>query len=107
MESKSAPSLSLQFSHLQNGNNIAQQNSSCSPSGRILCLPVGHPLGFASEAALEDLGLPQGGPGVEVVQLLGLQGFWHITCAGPPVSNPYANNELSTAVAPPGLRLLL
>ena len=33
------------------------------------------PLGFAPEAALEDLGLPQWGPGVEVVQLLGLQGF--------------------------------
>ena len=39
-------------------------------------LHVGCPLGFAPEAALEDLGLPQGGPGVEVVQLLGLQGFW-------------------------------
>ena len=34
------------------------------------------PLGFAPEAALEDLGLPPRGPGVEVVQLLGLQGFW-------------------------------
>ena len=39
-------------------------------------LHVGRPLGFAPEAALEDLGLPLGGPGVEVVQLLGLQGFW-------------------------------
>ena len=39
-------------------------------------LYVGHPQGFASEAALEDLGLPLSGPGVEVVQLLGLQGFW-------------------------------
>ena len=28
---------------------------------------MGHPLGFAPEAALEDLGLPQGGPGAEVV----------------------------------------
>ena len=37
---------------------------------------MGHPLGVISEAALEDLGLPLGGPGVEVVQLLGLQGFW-------------------------------
>ena len=37
---------------------------------------MGHPLGFAPEAALEDLGLPLRGPGVEVVQLLGLQGFW-------------------------------
>ena len=37
---------------------------------------MGHPQGFASEAALEDLGLPLSGPGVEVVQLLGLQGFW-------------------------------
>ena len=32
----------------------------------------GHPLGFVPGAALEDLGLP----GVEVVQLLGSQGFW-------------------------------
>jgi len=39
-------------------------------------LHVGRPLGFAPEAALEDLGLPQGGPGVEVVQLPGSQGFW-------------------------------
>ena len=39
-------------------------------------LHVGHPLGFAPEAALEDLGLPLRGPGVEVVQLLGLQAFW-------------------------------
>ena len=39
-------------------------------------LHVGHPLGFAPEAALEDLGLPLSGPGVEVVRLLGLQGFW-------------------------------
>ena len=30
--------------------------------------------GFAHEAALEDLGLPQGVPGVEVVQLLWSQG---------------------------------
>ena len=39
-------------------------------------LHVGHPLGIAPEAALEDLGLPLLGPGVEVVQLLGPQGFW-------------------------------
>ena len=39
-------------------------------------LHVGCPLGFAPEAALEDLGLPLLGPDVEVVQLLGLQGFW-------------------------------
>ena len=38
-------------------------------------LHVAHLLGFAPEAALEDLGLPTG-PGVEVVQLLGSQGFW-------------------------------
>ena len=30
--------------------------------------------GFAREAALEDLALPLGGPGAEVVQLLSLQG---------------------------------
>ena len=39
-------------------------------------LHVGHVLGFAPEAALEDLGLPLGGPGVEMVQLLQSQGFW-------------------------------
>ena len=33
----------------------------------------GRPLGFAPEAALEDFGHPNG---LEVVQLLGLQGFW-------------------------------
>ena len=38
-------------------------------------LDMGRPLGFAPEAALEDLGLPLRGPGVKV-QLLGLQGFW-------------------------------
>ena len=37
---------------------------------------MGGPIGFAPEAALEDLGLPQWGPDVEVVQLLGSQGFW-------------------------------
>ena len=37
---------------------------------------MGRPLGFAPEAALEDLALPLWGPGVEVVQLIGLQGFW-------------------------------
>ena len=39
-------------------------------------LHVGRPLEFAPDAALEDLGLPLRGPGVEVVQLLGSQGFW-------------------------------
>ena len=37
---------------------------------------MGHPLGFAPEAALEDLGLPLWGPGVEAVQLFGFQRFW-------------------------------
>ena len=32
--------------------------------------------GLALEAALEGLGLLLRGPGVEVVQLLGSQGFW-------------------------------
>ena len=32
--------------------------------------------GLAREAALEGLGLLLRGPGVEVVQLLGSQGFW-------------------------------
>ena len=36
------------------------------------------PLGFAPEAALEDLDLPLSGPSVEVVQLLGLEGFWQL-----------------------------
>ena len=31
---------------------------------------------LAPEVALEGLGLPLWGPGVEVVQLLGSQGFW-------------------------------
>ena len=41
-------------------------------------LRMGHPLGFAPEAALEDLGVPLWGPGVEVVQvqLLGSWGLW-------------------------------
>ena len=34
------------------------------------------PLGFAPEVALEDLGLPLWGPGVEIMQLLGSQEFW-------------------------------
>ena len=44
----------------------------------VLFLPlyVDRSLGFAPEAALEGLGLPLGGPGVKVVQLFGLQGFW-------------------------------
>ena len=33
---------------------------------------------FAPEAVLDDLGLPLLGPGVEVVQLLGSQGFWQL-----------------------------
>ena len=32
--------------------------------------------GLAPEAALEGLGFPLQGPAVEVVQLLGSQGFW-------------------------------
>ena len=39
-------------------------------------LDMSHPLEFAPEAALKDLGLPLRGPSVEVVQLLGSQGFW-------------------------------
>ena len=37
---------------------------------------MGCPLEFAHEAAMEDLGLPLCGPGVEVVQLLESWGFW-------------------------------
>ena len=36
-------------------------------------LYVGCPLGFAPVVSLEELGLPQRGSGVEVVQLLGFQ----------------------------------
>ena len=42
----------------------------------LLPLHVGRPLGIASEAALEGLGLPLERPGLEMVQLLGSQGFW-------------------------------
>ena len=40
-----------------------------------LCMQVLH-CDLAPGAALEGQGLPLWGPGVEVVQLLGLQGFW-------------------------------
>ena len=39
-------------------------------------LHVSRPQEFTPEAPLEDLGVPQGGPNVEVVQLLALQGPW-------------------------------
>ena len=47
-------------------------------STAVLFLPlhIGRPLGFAPEAALEDLGLPLRAPCVEVIQLLVLQEFW-------------------------------
>ena len=61
----------------------------CFGSSSLATLPLGFNCGFyfhvytwvihwglAPEAALEGLGLPLWGPGVEVVQLLGLQGFW-------------------------------
>ena len=49
-------------------------------------LHVGHPLWFAPVAALEDFGLPQGGPGVGVVAIWlagvlaapGTQGSWQL-----------------------------
>ena len=44
--------------------------------GFISTSACGSTSGVCSEAALEDLGLPLWGPGVEVVQLLGSQGFW-------------------------------
>ena len=37
----------------------------------FISMRMGSPLGFAPEAALEDLGLPLLGPGVGVVQLFG------------------------------------
>ena len=39
-------------------------------------LHVTRPQEFTPEASLEDLGVPQGGLNVEVVQLLGLQEPW-------------------------------
>jgi len=39
-------------------------------------LHVTRPQEFTPEASLEDLGVPQGGLNVEVVQLLGLQDPW-------------------------------
>ena len=44
--------------------------------GFISTSPCGRPLRFVPEAVLEDLGLPLWGSCVEVVQLLGSQGFW-------------------------------
>ena len=58
---------------------FGSSQSQCSWVPIVVSFPalhVGGPLGFAHEAALEDLGLPLRGPGVEVVQLLGTQGFW-------------------------------
>ena len=52
-------------------------------------------LGFAPEAALDDLGLLLWGQGVEVVQLLKLEGFWQHQvlrgagdCRGPALVDP-------------------
>ena len=53
-------------------------------SSSLATLPLGFNCGFIStsacglapEPALEALGLPLCGPGVEVVQLLGSHGFW-------------------------------
>ena len=39
-------------------------------------LDMGRSLGFVPDAALEDLGFHLSGPGVNMVQLLVLQGFW-------------------------------
>ena len=52
---------------------------------------VSHPLGFAPEAALEDLGLPQWGPGVEVLQLLVLQAFGSTRYSGELVAREAGN----------------
>ena len=37
---------------------------------------VSHPQEFTPAAPQEDLSVPRGGPNMEVVQLLGLQGCW-------------------------------
>ena len=55
---------------------------------------MGHPPGFAPEAALEDLGLPLWGPGVEVVRLLGSQGFWQHQVLGELAARAERNMEL-------------
>ena len=44
--------------------------------GLISTSTCGSSTGVAPEVALEALGLPLCGPGVEMVQLLQLQGFW-------------------------------
>ena len=42
--------------------------------------------GVAPEAALEGLGLPQGGPAVEGAQRLGSRGPWQLWAPGEPVA---------------------
>ena len=62
--------------------------------GFISTSAVGRPLGFAPEAALEDLGLPQCGPGVEVVQLLGHRGSGSTRYSGELVARAAGNTVL-------------
>ena len=52
---------------------------------------MGCPLGFAPEAALEDLGLALWGPDVKVVQLLGSRGFWQHWYSGELVARAAGN----------------
>ena len=57
----------------QNWTRLKRLSSSSSNSSSM---HVGHPLRFAPEAALENLEFPLWGQGVEMMQLLGSQGFW-------------------------------
>ena len=59
--------------------------------------------GLAPEAALRGLGLPLRGPGVEVVPLLGSQGFWpHQVLRGGVVARAAGNAVLRKGVATSG-----
>ena len=59
--------------------------------------------GLAPEAALGGLGLPLRGPGVEVVPLLGSQGFWpHQVLRGGVVARAAGNAVLRKGVATSG-----
>ena len=60
---------------------------------------MGRPVGFAPEAALEDLGLPLWWPGMEVVQLLWLQGSGSTRCSGELAAREVGNIELTKGIA--------
>ena len=57
-------------------------------------LHVGRPLRFSSWGRPEGLGLPLWGPGAEVVQLLGSQGFWQHQVLGGSAAKAAGNTVL-------------